>query len=195
MLKIEVPRSVTAKGRAATRFALASLLIAGVLVLLVLILRIRQMIPEACQPHDASRRAHCGQEDLTVRLALNRDDELGVLAREFDIMVDKLATRVDASSILVRGGSGADRDGVLHNVGNAMTPLGVTVVGMQKRLREAPVDDRARAGGFDKTDDPARRAELEQFLRLASREAAQAVTDARAQKPTPSRRPRRSSRR
>jgi hypothetical protein len=43
LLRVDVPRSITAKGLAATRFALRSLLIVGVLVLFVLIVAIRQM--------------------------------------------------------------------------------------------------------------------------------------------------------
>jgi len=186
MLKIEVPRSVTAKGVAATRFALASLLIAGVLVLLVLILTIRQMIlrPVSRMTRHAVRIAE--QDDLTIRLKLDRDDELGVLAREFDMMVDKLA---DARRRIVdhsfEAGVAQIASGVLHNVGNAMTPLGVTVAGMQKRLREAPADDIALVlAELDKTNDPARLADLEEFLRLASRELAQAVTDARSEADT-----------
>ncbi len=78
-------------------------------------------------------------DDLTVRLALDRQDELGILAREFDKMVDKLE---DARRRLVdhsfEAGAAQLASGVLHNVGNAMTPLGVTVASLQKRLREAP---------------------------------------------------------
>ena len=108
-------------------------------VLLVLIYAIRQMIlgPVSRMTRHAVRIAE--HDDLTVRLALDRSDELGILAREFDKMVDKLA---DARRRLVdhsfEAGAAQIASGVLHNVGNAMTPLGVTVAWLQKRLREAP---------------------------------------------------------
>jgi hypothetical protein len=69
---------------------------------------------------------------------------------------------------------------VLHNIGNAMTPLGVTVATLQARLRSAPAGEiemvlaeiEASAG------DPARRTDLELFLKLASRELASTVAAA-----------------
>jgi two-component system, NtrC family, sensor kinase len=122
-------------------------------------------------------------EDLTARLALDRKDELGMLAREFDTMVDKLA---DARRRLVdhsfEAGAAQIASGVLHNVGNAMTPLGVTVAGLHKRLREAPADDVGLVlDELDKAADDARRADLEEFLRLTSRELAHVVTQARGE--------------
>ena len=187
MLRIDVPRSITAKGEAATRFALWSLLIVGIVVLVVLILAIRQMIlgPVSRMTRHAVRIAE--HDDLTVRLALTRRDELGVLAREFDKMVDKLE---DARRRLVdhsfEAGAAQIASGVLHNVGNAMTPLGVTVAGLQKRLRQAPADDISLVlGELEKTADAHdRRADLEEFLRLTSREIASAITQARVEADT-----------
>ena len=186
-LRIDVPRSITAKGLAATRFALLSLLIVGVIVVLVLILTIRHMIlgPVSRMTQHAVRIAE--HDDLTVRLALDRRDELGILAREFDKMVDKLE---DARRRLVdhsfEAGAAQLASGVLHNVGNAMTPLGVTVASLQKRLREAPGDDVALVlSELDKAgDSPERRADLEEFLRLTGRELASAVTQARGEADT-----------
>jgi sensor domain CHASE-containing protein len=187
MLRIDVPRSITARGAAATRFALLSLLVVSVVVLFALILTIRQMIlrPVSRITRHAVRIAE--HDDLTARLALDRPDELGTLAREFDRMVDKLE---DARRRLVdhsfEAGAAQLASGVLHNVGNAMTPLGVTLATLQKRLREAPADDVALA--LAELERPAgaagRTAELEQFLRLTARELSRAVTQARGEADT-----------
>jgi sensor domain CHASE-containing protein len=187
MLRIDVPRAITAKGHEATRFALWSLLSVGVAVLLALILAIRRMIlrPVSRMTQHAVQIAE--HDDLTRRLSLDRKDEFGILAREFDKMVDKLE---DARRRLVdhsfEAGAAQIASGVLHNVGNAMTPLGVTVAALQKRLREAPADDvNLVLGEIDKTaDTDDRRADLEQFLRLTSRELAVAITQARTEADT-----------
>ena len=112
---------------------------------------------------------------------LRRTDEIGVLALEFDRMVDKLT---DARRRLVdrsyEAGAAEAASGVLHNIGNAMTPLRVTVATLQARLRSAPAGEiemvlaeiEASAG------DPARRADLELFLKLASRDLASTVAAA-----------------
>lgn len=187
MLRIYVPRSITAKGEAASQFALWSLLGVGVLVILVLMYAIRQLIlrPVSRMTKHAVRIAE--HDDLTVRLALDRRDELGILAREIDTMVDKLA---DARRRLVdhsfEAGAAQLASGVLHNVGNAMTPLSVTVAALQKRLREAPADDVTLVlAELDKTgNSPERRADLEEFLRLTGRELANAVATARGESDT-----------
>jgi sensor domain CHASE-containing protein len=187
MLRIDVPRSITARGAATTQFALWSLLGVGVVVVLVLILAIRHMIlgPVSRLTQHAVRIAE--HDDLTMRLALERNDELGVLAREFDKMVDRLA---DARRRLVdhsfEAGAAQLASGVLHNVGNAMTPLGVAVASLQKRLREAPVDDvRLVLAELDQAGEcPERRADLEEFLRLTGSELARTVTEARGESET-----------
>jgi len=69
---------------------------------------------------------------------------------------------------------------VLHNLGNAMTPIGVRLSRLGQRLERAPAAEveqateelqRAQA-------DPARRADLEQFMRLAGSELARTIRSA-----------------
>jgi sensor domain CHASE-containing protein len=184
MLRIDVPRAITAKGAAATRFALGSLLAVGIVVLCVLILAIRNLILDPVSRMTRHAVQIAEHDDLTARLAFDRNDELGVLAIEFDKMVDKLE---DARRRLVdhsfEAGAAQIASGVLHNVGNAMTPLGVTVANLQKRLREAPADDVTLVlGELDKgPEGDQRRADLDEFLRLTSREVASAVAQARTE--------------
>jgi two-component system NtrC family sensor kinase len=180
-LRIDVPRKVSAQGRDAIGYALVSLFIGGVIVLLVMVVALRRMV---LRPVSRLTR-HAVQigegDDLTKRMNVKRKDEIGVLAREFDRMVDKLA---DARRRLVdqsyEAGAAQVASGVLHNIGNAMTPLGVTVATLQERLRSAPAGeiDMVLAEIEAGSSDPARRADLEQFLRLASRELALAVARA-----------------
>jgi signal transduction histidine kinase len=120
-------------------------------------------------------------DDLTQRMNVRRSDELGTLAREFDRMVDKLAdTRRRLVDQSFEAGAAEVASGLLHNVGNAMTPLGVTVAELRRQLGSAPAGEVEMAlaeleGGVT---DPARRADLELLLRLASRELAQVVARA-----------------
>ena len=116
-----------------------SLFVAGVAVLVVLLVALRRMVlrPVSRLTQHAVRIAE--GDDLTQRMNVRRADEIGVLAREFDRMVDKLA---DARRRLVdqsfEAGASQAASGVLHNIGNAMTPLSVTVATLQERLRSAP---------------------------------------------------------
>jgi signal transduction histidine kinase len=181
MLRIDVPRKVSAQGRDAIGYALLSLFIAGVSVLVVLVVALRRMVlrPVSKLTQHAVRIAE--GDDLSQRMNVRRADEIGVLAREFDRMVDKLA---DARRRLVdqsfEAGASQAASGVLHNIGNAMTPLSVTVATLQERLRSAPAGEIAMvlAEIESSEGDPARRADLEQFLRLASRELANVIASA-----------------
>jgi two-component system NtrC family sensor kinase len=68
---------------------------------------------------------------------------------------------------------------VLHNLGNAMTPLTVRLSTLGDRLRDAPAGDVQLAfAELAQEQESARRADLEEFLRLACRELALCVTDA-----------------
>jgi len=187
MLRIDVPRAVTARGRDAVGYALASVFAAGVIVLLTLLTALRRMVLRPVTRLTRHAVAIAEGDDLTMRMNVQRKDEIGILAREFDRMVDKLA---DARGRLVdqsfEAGAAQVTSGVLHNVGNAMTPLGVTVSSLQERLRGAPLGEiemvltELEAG----VADPVRRSDLEQFLRLAIQElvrvASMAANDADA---------------
>jgi len=181
LLRIDLPRAVSARGLDAIGFALLSLLLAGVIVLFVLLVALRVMVLRPVSRMTRHAVAIAERDDLTRRMNLRREDELGVLAREFDRMVDQLAdTRRRLVDQSFEAGAAQVASGLLHNVGNAMTPLGVTVAGLQRKLRDAPLGEveMAVAELESGVADAARHADLEQLLRLASRELAGVVVRA-----------------
>jgi len=181
LLRIDVPRQVSAKGRDAIGYALLSLFLAGVAVLLLLVVALRRMVLRPVSELTAHAVRIAEGNDLTRCMNTGRSDEIGVLSIEFDRMVDKLT---DARRRLVdrsyEAGAAEAASGVLHNIGNAMTPLGVTVATLQARLRSAPAGEIAMVlAEIEASDgDPARRADLQLFLKLASRELASIVASA-----------------
>jgi signal transduction histidine kinase len=66
---------------------------------------------------------------------------------------------------------------VLHNIGNALTPLCINVTLLQERLRRAPLaeTEMALAELGNNGMDAARQADLQQFLKLASQELARVL--------------------
>jgi signal transduction histidine kinase len=116
--------------------------------------------------------------DLTARLDMRRDDELGTLAREFDGMVGRLAeARRELLEQSYRSGIAETASGVLHNIGNAITPLKVNVAHLLEKFRAAPAQDleQALAELGQPGTPPERRALLGQFVDLAGRELAATV--------------------
>jgi sensor domain CHASE-containing protein len=181
-LRVDIPREVTRRGRRAVGFASAYLLAAAVAVLVLLVVALNRMILTPLARVTRHAVALGEHKDLTTRLQLGSNDEIGVLAREFDRMVERVAEQrtqlVDQS---YQAGFAELAKGVLHNLGNAMTPIGVRIAKLAERLQAAPADDvgealtELRQGSADAQ----RGADLQEFLSLACQELALTVTSAR----------------
>jgi two-component system, NtrC family, sensor kinase len=177
-LRVDVPRRITAQGQQAVAFASTCLVIAAVTVLVLLMFVLNRVVlnPLAAVTRHAVDLGE--NEDLTTRLDLKRRDEFGVLAREFDRMVERVAaSRTQLVDQSYEAGFAELAKGVLHNLGNAMTPIGVRLANLTERLRAAPAQDAEQAVSElqGQGTDPERKADLEEFLRLACQELAQTV--------------------
>jgi two-component system NtrC family sensor kinase len=121
--------------------------------------------------------------DLTARLDLPGGDELAVLAREFDGMVERVAdSRRQLVDQSFQSGFAELAKGVLHNLGNAMTPLGVRLAKLGERLRDAPIEDVELAATELEREERGspRYADLQEFLRLGCRQLGTSLRDAQA---------------
>ena len=180
-LRVDVPREISMRGRRAIAYASTYLAGAAVVVLLLLVIVLNRVVLTPLARITRHAVAIGEGKDLTGRLALASRDEIGVLAREFDSMVGRLDdTRRQLVDQSFQAGLAELAKGVLHNLGNAMTPIGVRVTRLRERLREAPCDDAHQALDELKrhTADQDRRADLEEFVRLACGELIVAVRGA-----------------
>jgi two-component system, NtrC family, sensor kinase len=181
-LRVDIPRDITARGQAAVLYASEYLLCAAVIVLLLLVVVLNRLILTPLAAVTRHAVALGEDKDLTTRLDLPGSDEIGVLAREFDRMVARVA---ESRSRLVdqsfQAGFAELAKGVLHNLGNALTPVGVRLANLGERLRQAPAEDAAQAvlELRQGTADAQRRADLEEFARLGCEELAHTVKAAR----------------
>ena len=181
-LRVDLPREVTRRGYAAVRYAAAYLALAAVLVLILLVVALNRSILTPLALVTRHAVAVGKDQDLTTRLDLSGKDEIGVLAREFDRMVMRVAeSRTQLVDQSYQAGLGELAKGVLHNLGNAMTPIGVRLATVSERLRLAPAEDAGEALAELRrgTADAARRADLEEFVQLACRELAHTVAASR----------------
>ncbi|HEY0767071.1 MAG TPA: CHASE4 domain-containing protein [Steroidobacteraceae bacterium] len=177
-LRVDVPREITLRGRAAVSYASVCLVGAAVIALIVLMVVLNRLILTPLAVVTRHAVALDEDKDLTTRLDLARTDEIGVLAREFDRMVARVAeSRTQLIDQSFQAGFAELAKGVLHNLGNAMTPIGVRLANMSERLLAAPCDDAEQAVAELQagTADPQRSADLEEFLRLACRQLAGTV--------------------
>lgn len=180
-LRVQVPRTISDGARKTVTYVLAFTVGAAVVVLLILLVSLdRAVLAPLARVTRHAVRIGSG-DDLTKRLDIHRNDEIGALATEFDRMVAKVAESqrqlIDHS---FHAGMSESSRGVLHNIGNAITPLRVRLAGLQNRLRAAPTTDVARAleERGQQSDGTPRQSDLDEFLRLACGEMAVVIKDA-----------------
>jgi two-component system, NtrC family, sensor kinase len=174
-VRVDVPRAITQRGHSAVTYASAYLIGALLLLLITLVFVLNRVI---LRPLDRVTRhaiAIGKDTDLTMQLNFAGNDEMSTLAAELDRMVARLAeSRRQLVDRSFEAGHAEMAKGVLHNLGNAMTPIGVRLAGLRDRLHAAPVDeaDQAAAELAGPVGDAQRHTELREFIRLASRELA-----------------------
>ncbi len=181
--RVEVPRRITARGRSAVTYASWYLIGAAITVLLLLVVVLNRVVLKPLARVTRHAVAVGEGTDLSARLNIQGRDEIAVLAGEFDRMVERVAdSRRQLVDQSFQAGFAELAKGVLHNLGNAMTPLGVRVSKLGDRLRDAPAGDveLAFAELAKETQASERRADLEEFLRLACKELAVSVKEARS---------------
>jgi diguanylate cyclase len=91
VLRVNVPREITQRGYAAVDYAFAYLLVAAVMIVVLLLIVLNRTVlgPLARVTHHAVAIGEGA--DLTTRLDFDGHDEIAVLAREFDRMVERVA--------------------------------------------------------------------------------------------------------
>jgi len=183
LLAVDVPRKITARGHNAVTYASAYLIGAAVVVLILLLVILNRVVLEPLARVTRHAVSISEGNDLTARLDLGSRDEIGLLAREFDSMVSRVEeTRNELVDKSFLAGFAEVAKGVLHNLGNAMTPLSVRLAKLENRLREMPSGDLELACGElqGAPQDSPRHADLMEFLRLGCREVSSGIDEAKA---------------
>ena len=182
-LRVEVPRKITERGQSAVSYASAYLVLAGLAALIVLVIVLNRVVLAPLARVTRHAVAIGEGTDLTARLNLPGGDEVAVLAGEFDRMVARVAeSRRQLMDQSFQAGFAELAKGVLHNLGNAMTPLGVRLSKLGERLRDAPAADVELAAAELAAEPPGseRYRDLQEFLRLGCLELGGALKDAQA---------------
>jgi two-component system NtrC family sensor kinase len=182
-LRVDVPRKISARARATVAYTTAFTIGAAVVVLVLMLAVLNRTVLAPLGRVTQHAVAVGKGDDLTTRLNLSRNDEIGALADALDRMVAQLAaSRREHIDDSFQAGMAEFSRGVLHNVGNAMTPLCVRLAALEESLRAAPIADvdRALAERGRTSVVPARQADLDEFLRLASGELARTIRAATA---------------
>jgi signal transduction histidine kinase len=180
-LRVQVSRKITERGQSAVSYASAYLVIAGLAALILLVIVLNRVVLAPLARVTRHAVAIGEGTDLTARLNLPGHDEVAVLAGEFDRMVERVAeSRRQLMDQSFQAGFAELAKGVLHNLGNAMTPLGVRLTKLGERLRDAPAADVELAATELAREQPGseRYRDLQEFLRLGCLELGAVLKDA-----------------
>lgn len=173
-----MPMDISARGESAVLVANVSIGAAGLLVMALLLFMLHRTILNPLAQLTGHSRRLGETDDLFNPLAYNRKDEIGVLANAFDQMIARLAeTRHKLVDQSFHSGIAEMASGVLHNIGNAVTPLQVQTVALHDELRTASVADMQMAALelADGSTAAERRIDLASFVKLAGNELADTV--------------------
>jgi signal transduction histidine kinase len=142
VLHVGLDRTIDSYKRSSVNYLLLTTLIGGCLFLLVL-LRLLQGVVIAPLSTLTNKAVEIGRhDDTTIRVGMQRADEIGQLAGEFDRMLGKLArSREQVIETARKAGMSEIATGVLHNVGNVLNSVNVAANLAAKRTEELSVND------------------------------------------------------
>ena len=181
-IQVDTPRDISSRGAAAVSASLWTLGATGLMMMAVMLWLLQRAVLRPISTLSEHALKIGADDNLHTHLDLKRKDEVGVLARTFDNMVDRLAEvrrrLIDQS---FHSGVAEMASGVLHNIGNSITPLKVKLSALQSDLGAAPVAEMEQAAAeLASPDTPAeRRGDLAKFMELAGVELAGLVKSSR----------------
>jgi sensor domain CHASE-containing protein len=145
LVQADIPRDLMNEGRRAIAFAMGSAVGAGVLVLCVLAWLLQRTVVEPLADLTAHAVAIRRLDDLGTRLDSTRKDEIGALSRQIDAMCDKLSqSRSELIESARRAGRSEVAVDVLHNIGNVLNGIHVSVGEIHRGLKKMDIEDLAR---------------------------------------------------
>jgi len=183
LVRADIPREISARGAAALRFALLSILVGGIVILLVLFVLLQRTIVVPMAKLTAHVVAIGKSDDMSARLSLLRRDEIGILAQECDRMVEQLSeARKKLLEQSYHSGMAEMASGILHNIRNSLNPMVVDIDVLRQELRKAPIEkiEMAQTELTEGTPSSQRRKDLSTFLKLANENLATLICRVRA---------------
>lgn len=142
LMTSRIPRDISARGKSATRIAAISDLSAGVAILLLMWVVLQRTVVGPLTKLTNHAIAVGETDDLSRPITMDRNDEIGTLANEFDRMMRSLAeSRRRLMETAHSAGMAEIATGVIHNVGNVLNSVNVSARRAVERVDSLGVAD------------------------------------------------------
>jgi signal transduction histidine kinase len=137
-LRVDVPREITRRGHSAVNYASGYSTGAAVIFVILLAVILNRVVLSPLDRVTRHAVAIGEGKDLTTRLNFKDTDEIGVLAREFDRMVARVAeSRSQLIDQSFHAGKAEVATNVLHNVGNILNSVNISASLVAERVRRS----------------------------------------------------------
>ncbi|MEZ6003526.1 MAG: CHASE4 domain-containing protein [Planctomycetota bacterium] len=142
ILRARLQRDISHTGDTALFSGWLSTITGGVILVFVLLGLLRRIVLDPLSKLTTHAQDIGSKENFRAQIDMTRDDELGVLASEFNQMMGKLEEARAAYVQTARSaGMSQVATGILHNVGNVLSSVNVATELLNQRLLEWPVGD------------------------------------------------------
>jgi signal transduction histidine kinase len=139
-LRADIPADIMARGNSAVWWAVLSASVAGAAIVLFMWALLNREVLQPLLRVTRHAKTIGSRDDLSVKLNMQRRDEIGALGDEFDRMTDQLArSRAALLDNAHKAGMAEIAAEVLHNVGNALNSVNVATQTMEQRVRSSKV--------------------------------------------------------
>ena len=180
LVRAHIERTISETGMHALLLAVGGIVAAGLVVLAVTLGLLQRLLVGPISHLTEHILAVGSSGDLSRRVGLARNDEIGLLGRQFDDMLEKLAeARRQLLDQSYSAGLAEMAAGVLHNIRNQLAPLSLRLSRLQASLDKAATTKLTRAIEELKapTGSPERTAKIVQFVELSCQRSADAQSE------------------
>ncbi len=142
LLRAKKEHGILAQGAKITDFLLLSTIGTSILIFLVLLRVLQRTVINPLTRFTRFAIQVAETDDTSARMQMDRPDEVGILSREFDRMLEEIER---SRSLLVQtarqAGMSEIATGVLHNVGNVLNSVNVSATLLNRQVGQLAVSD------------------------------------------------------
>ena len=149
LIQSKTPKTITDAGRAAMLYASLTSIASAILVTGLIFIILQRLIVGPVTALTQHVKQISARDDLDERISTARFDEIGELSSAFNTMLDRIRDSQDRYVEVSRAAGRSElARALLHNVGNVLNSVNVSVNMLGDAVRNSPTDGLARTTGL-----------------------------------------------